>query len=987
MIMAALTNILLNAPASGPMPVVMDENAAAEAVETWRQLYAEAGLEPAFAALLENPQAATLLKAVGAASPYLTKLIGRHPRTVLNLFESGPDQVLESWLAEPLDDSSTDALMAALRILKSRSAIIIALADLGGWWQPEQVTLALSRVATMAIEAAYAQILKNLIAKGHLKPCIPDDSGIFVLAMGKLGASELNYSSDVDLILYFDPERLPSTGDDAPRQALVRATQEFVTLLNERTADGYVHRVDLRLRPDPFSTPIIMSTHAALTYYETVGQNWERACYIKASYVAGDRTAADAFLKSLVPYVWRKHLDFAAIADIQSIKRQIDSQHGIAPEHLGGHNIKLSAGGIRDIELFVQTMQLIWGGRVPEFRLRGTVQTLHALAAKTLIGEDTRDELTDAYHALRQLEHAIQMIDDQQEHRIPDDETGLRRVAALMGFADTNQFRQAVHHVLATVMKHCRPLFAEHKPLNVQTGPENDHSGRANLVFTGNDEDPETTRTLTALGYQDPSIVAQLIRQWHSGTCRAMRSAKARELMTELIPDILTALAATSQPDRCFRDFNSLLFALPAGVQFLSLLYHQSEMIRLVAAILDSSPRLADILSHFPFVLDRYLALRRLREWPGRESLARELSSMLANTTDREAALHLCRQFNHEYGFVIGTRLLMQEMPLEEAGQRFSDLADVVVEQVWQQVSQDMAEQYGTPQGGAAGILALGKWGGQQLTLASDLDIIILFDAAEQGDCKLSPEIYYNRLAQRLVTAISARMQYGQLYSLDLRLRPYGKDGATACSFAALKEYYAEGGPAWTYEKLAMTRARLAIGPELLQQQTEEWLRGMLSHHAKGKDYLADLRELRAKIRQNLPPKAWWDVKHHAGGLLDHELLIQWLLLTHLPKYPDAWHPNILTALHRLTETGAIPRAEARAMGARLQRLSAIQQLVRLCYHDPSEDTGGEHELTPHASLRMAHLLGLETPESLKQSLLAIYAEGNKAIEGWLEKG
>jgi glutamate-ammonia-ligase adenylyltransferase len=969
------------------MPVVMDETAAQEAVQGWQALYEEAGLKKELGLLLKDKNAGRLLRAAGAASPYLTKLIGRHPRTVVALFEQGPDPVLENWLAQPLDASSMQALMKSLRILKSRSAIIIALADLGGWWRPEQVTQALSRVASMAIRAAFDYILAGLVAKGHLKPCPADECGIFVLAMGKLGANELNYSSDVDLIPYFDPDRMPFTGDEPPRQALVRATQEFVTLLNERTGDGYVHRVDLRLRPDPFSTPIIMSTHAALTYYETVGQNWERACYIKAACIAGDATAAASFLKSLVPYVWRKHLDFAAIADIQSIKRQIDGQHGLAPDHLGGHNIKLGAGGIRDIELFVQTMQLIWGGRVPEFRLRGTVETLQALTEKKLIGEETRDELTDAYHALRQLEHAIQMIDDLQEHRIPEDEPGLRRVAALMGFTDTSSFQQAVHHVLARVMSHCRPLFAEHKPLSVKAQGEMEQMGRSNLVFTGNDEDPDTARTLAALGYHDPSMVAQLIRQWHSGTCRAMRSAKARELMTELIPDILTALAATSQPDRCFRDFNNLLFALPAGVQFLSLLYHQSEMIRLVAAILDSSPRLADILSHFPFVLDRYLALRKLREWPGKESLASELSSMLANTTDREAALHLCRQFNHEYGFVIGTRLLMQEMPLEEAGQRFSDLADVVIEQVWHQVSEDMKDQYGEPSGGMAGILALGKWGGQQLTLASDLDIIILFEANEQGECTLSPEIFYNRLAQRFVTAVSARMQYGQLYSLDLRLRPYGKDGSTACSFAALQDYYGEEGPAWTYEKLAMTRARLAIGPQALQEQVDTWLRKMLGRRDSGKDYLTDMQELLGKIRQNLRPKAWWDVKHHAGGLLDHELFIQWLLLTHLPGHKEAWHPNILVALHRLTETGLVPRNEARAMGARLQRLAAIQQLVRLCYHDPGDDHDTGQELTPHATYRMAHLLGLADPEILKQSLLAIYAEGNNAIEQWLKNG
>jgi glutamate-ammonia-ligase adenylyltransferase len=457
--------------------------------------------------------------------------------------------------AEAPPSASAEAVMRSLRRARRRMALAVALADIGGAWPLEAVTAALTAFAETAIGAAVAHLLASAASTGEIALPYPDDpargSGFVVLGMGKLGARELNYSSDIDLILLFDDERLADsyTGKRSPQEFFVRLARDLVRLLEERTADGYVFRTDLRLRPDPGSTPPVLSMLAAETYYESTGQNWERAAMIKARPVAGDLAAGQRFLDLLRPFVWRKSLDFAAIQDIHSIKRQINAHRGGARIAVAGHNIKLGRGGIREIEFFAQTQQLIWGGREPALRTSRTCEALQALADSGHISADVPAKLIDAYRFLRTLEHRLQMAEDRQTHQLPSEPGKLAQIAKFMGFPDTDSFAATVLRVLRTVEDEYAGLFEEAPELG----------GGGALVFTGAEDHPDTLQTLTALGFREPSAVSAAVRAWHHGRYRAMRSTRARELLTEIMPALLGAFGKTVDPDGALMRFDEFL--------------------------------------------------------------------------------------------------------------------------------------------------------------------------------------------------------------------------------------------------------------------------------------------------------------------------------------------------------------------------------------------------------------------------------------------
>ena len=441
------------------------------------------------------------------------------------------------------------------------------LAEVAGAWSLEQQTAALSRFAEAALGAALRHLLREAARKGLIALTNADqpeqDSGLIVLGIGKLGGYELNYSSDIDLIILYDPAAARVSARDGVQSFFVRLTRDLVRILEAYTGDGYSFRTDLRLRPDPASTPLAMSVPAALAYYESVGQNWERAALIKARPVAGDGAAARRFLRELQPFIWRKNLDFAAIQDIHSIKRQINAHRGGGRIAVEGHDIKTGRGGIREIEFFAQTQQLIWGGRLPELRVGPTCEALRRLAGAGRIDPAAAAQLIDDYRFLRRLEHRLQMVDDAQTHALPSDRAGIERIAVFLGYSDTEAFVADLRAHLASVERHYAELFEQAPTL----------AGPGNLVFTGADDDRETLRTLSQLGFAEPATVSALVRSWHHGRLRATRSQRAREILTELVPELLRIFGATPHPDAALRRFDQFLSHLPAGVQLFSLFH------------------------------------------------------------------------------------------------------------------------------------------------------------------------------------------------------------------------------------------------------------------------------------------------------------------------------------------------------------------------------------------------------------------------------
>ncbi len=661
-------------------------------------------------------------------SPFLRDLARRRPQMLDALFDETVEARLLAISAEikasPQAEGVSEAsLMMELRRLKAEAHLLIALAELAGETETEVTVRRLSDLADACVRAAVDFLLRETHRQGKLK--LPDPrnpaegSGWIVLGMGKLGAHELNFSSDIDLVVFFDPYAPAILDPFDATDLFSRLARRLVRILQDRTEHGYVFRTDLRLRPDPGSTPLAIPVEAALTYYEGRGQNWERAAMIKARPVAGDLAAGEAFLKELQPYVWRKYMDYAAIADVHSIKRQIHAHKGHGEIAVRGHNVKLGRGGIREIEFFVQTQQLIAGGRFPELRGRETVPMLARLAERGWITAEARDALTRQYWFLRRVEHAVQMVADEQTHTLPEDDEGLERIARMLGYADAEAFAAAFRAALQQVERHYAALFEAAPELSAGVG---------NLVFTGDVDDPDTLQTLHRLGFQRPSDICRVIRAWHFGRYRVTRSAEARERLTELTPALLEAFGRTRRADEALMRFDEFLSGLPAGIQLFSLLQSKPALLKLLATIMGAAPRLAAVITRRPHVFDGLLDPALLTELPDRAYLADRLTAFIDGDRVYEDVLDRLRIFASEQKFLIGVRLLAGSIDAARAGTAFSDLADLTIGAALGAVTEEFARRHGRVAGGRAALLGMGKLGSRELTAGSDVDLILLYD-------------------------------------------------------------------------------------------------------------------------------------------------------------------------------------------------------------------------------------------------------------------
>ncbi|TIO06467.1 MAG: bifunctional [glutamine synthetase] adenylyltransferase/[glutamine synthetase]-adenylyl-L-tyrosine phosphorylase [Mesorhizobium sp.] len=818
------------------------------------------------------------LAAIFDLSPFLRDKVRRRPRILDALF----DETVEARLiaiggaidkAAWAEATSESSLMMELRQWKAEAHVLIALADLAGEAETAVTVRRLSDLAEGCIRAAVDFLLRDAHGQGKLK--LPDaedparQSGWILLGMGKLGAHELNFSSDIDLVVFFDPQA-PAVVDPLDATELFsRLTRRLARILQDRTEHGYVFRTDLRLRPDPGSTPLAIPVEAALNYYEARGQNWERAAMIKARPVAGDLAAGAAFLKDLQPYIWRKYMDYAAIADVHSIKRQIHAHKGHGEVAVKGHNVKLGRGGIREIEFFVQTQQLIAGGRFPELRGRETVPVLDQLAARGWITAEARDALVRQYWFLRRVEHAVQMVADEQIHVLPEDDEGLERIARMLGFADAATFAEAFRAALHQVERHYAALF--------ETAPELS-AGIGNLVFTGDVDDPDTLRTLRGLGFQRASDICRVIRGWHFGRYRVTQSAEARERLTELTPALLQSFGQTRRADEALIRFDEFLAGLPAGIQLFSLLQSNPALLKLLATIMGAAPRLAAIITRRPHVFDGLLDPALLTELPDRAYLSARLAAFLEGDRAYEDVLDRLRIFASEQKFLIGVRLLAGSIDPARAGRAFSDLADLTIGAALQAVIAEFSARHGRIAGGRVALLGMGKLGSRELTAGSDVDLILLYDhdadaEESRGDKPLAPSHYYSRMTQRLIAAVSAPTAEGVLYELDLRLRPSGNKGPVATHVDAFKKYQRQD--AWTWEHMALSRARAIGGDQALCAEVETEVAAVLALPRDSAKVIAEASEMRAMIEKEKPPHDLWDIKLIPGGLIDLEFIAQ----------------------------------------------------------------------------------------------------------------
>lgn len=900
--------------------------------------------------LQSSPIAPALLAALCGNSPFLGRCLLAEPKTFLELLSQDVDSVFNNVVTavtpKALENLTESELMSALRRARRQVALIVATGDVSGLWTLEKVTAALTRFAEVSLSATLCHLLRQLAASGEIILANPEDpeldSGFIILGLGKLGARELNYSSDIDLILLFEREKVQYTGRKTVQECFVRLARNLVRILQDGTAEGYVFRIDLRLRPDPASTPLVISTLAAETYYEGMGQNWERAAMIKARTVAGDQAAGALFLFRLRPFIWRKHLDFAAIQDIHSIKRQIYAVKGHRHVAVAGHNIKLGRGGIREIEFFAQTQQLIWGRRAKELRNRSTCGAIEALVQVGKCSRNVADELIRAYRYLRQVEHRLQMIDDQQTQTLPDYGQALDRVALFNGHNDTAEFEATLRFHLGRVEDHYAELFEEAPSLGaVEAGVT------GSLVFTGTEDDPETVLTLERMGFSDGSAVSAQIRAWHHGRYRATRSARARELLTELMPRLLAALSNTADPDTAFRRFDDFLRALPAGVQFFALLYSNPALLDLIAEAMGMAPFLAEQLARRPALLDGVLAAGLYDACSDPAALATDLERQLDLAEDFQDALDILRRWTKDQQFQIGVRLLRGSLDGDTAGPLLSDVADCALAALFPRVVAEFEQQHGKLPGRGLALLALGKLGSREMTVTSDLDLVFIYDippnvenwdtTQSSGLKPLPPIQYYARLAQRLISAITAQTGEGRLFEVDMRLRPSGNSGPIASGLTSFEKYQLE--EAWTWEHMALTRARFIAGHPTFGAEIQASLTRVICQRRDPYKLRTDILDMRRRMAQQYRTDDIWDLKHCRGGQIDIDFISQYLILRHAVDYPEIIAGDPVLALGRMRERGLLDMVAGDKLIGTAQLWHRLQQVIRLVLEERLDDS------------------------------------------------
>jgi len=808
--------------------------------------------------------------AIGRArlnSPFL-KMIADQEQAAIERLEQGHIDLAPSL--------STDLPVARrLRLERRRLALNVAIGDLAGALDLTAVTHALTDFADHALDTAIAAAIEERT------PGAPP-RGFAAIALGKQGSRELNYSSDIDPILIFDPETLPHRPREEPQEAAVRIARRAVELLQARDGDGYVLRVDLRLRPSPEATPIALPVEAAIGYYESQALAWERAAFIRARAAAGDRALGTAFLEAIRPFVWRRALDFGAIGEIRGISRRIRSHYGAGQRFGPGFDLKRGRGGIREVEFYAQIHQLIHGGRDAALRAPATRDALEHLAAANWIGAEEAAELSRAYTLLRTIEHRVQMIDDRQTHTLPDGE-GLDRVARLHGLGDGAALLDLLRQPVAGAAR----------------------------VYDALDDDapaalPDAAEALDAAlldaGFVDVAMARQRIEAWRGGRYPALRSAAAREALEAALPALIPAMAAAPDPHAALLRLDALLERLPSAVNLFRLLEAHPALASLLTAILGLAPPLADELARRPSLLDGLIDASALEAVGDVEALVEQMRA--GDVADYGQRLDHVRRVVGEARFALGAQIVAGAADPLAVAAGYARVADAAIEVIATATVAEFEQAHGRVPGSELVILALGRLGGGVLTHASDLDLVFLFtgDFLQQSDGAkpLGGTLYYNRLAQRVTAALSVPTAAGPLYPVDTRLRPSGAQGPLAVSLDSFARYQRED--AWTWEHMALTRARPVFGSVAARQALGEVIAGVLAEGRPGRELVGDAARMRADMAAHKPPKGPLDAKLLPGGLVDLEFAIHLVQLVHRAGFD----PDLGRALDLLIAEGLL---------------------------------------------------------------------------------
>lgn len=857
-------------------------------------------------------------------SPYMAQLV-RKSEHFSDKYD--PKSAVKHVLSS-LNDIPADAdLSCVLRKAKTEIHLACAAGDLSGQWPLETVTSTLSKFADKVLDIAMIEGAKKYDVSTE---------GFFAIAMGKMGANELNYSSDIDFILFYDPEVFAVGQNQTGISSKI--VKHIVYLLEERTVDGYVFRTDLRLRPDPSSTPPVVSIRMAETYYETVGQNWERMAWIKARPCSGDIKAGEEFVESLTPFIWRKHLDYTAISEVQAIKKMINEAKGAELQAVDP-SVKLSPGGIREIEMFAQTQQIIFGGRIPSLRGKETRPTLKELAGRGMIDRKVAKELDGAYEILRDVEHRIQMRLDEHSHTVPKPDEARSVIAKLCGIGDVTEFDRLLSVTRQLVHKHYIDLYGD-------TEEEESDKVFGNLVFTGVDDDPGTVQNLTEMGYQNPAYVIDVIRQWHRGTIPATAEAQGRTLLTAMLPNLIQRIGATGEADIVFQRFAKFFEGLSSGIQVLSMLKAEPEILDDLMGTFSLAQRLAKTLGRRPHLLENLI--------DGCDPVER-----VARDSEYETALNVTRRRHKDMEFLIGHRLLHGLVSVQDAAEELSDLAEEAVIDMAAAAERETVQKFGERPGDWV-VLTLGRLGGREMRVGSDLDLVIIYEPYDSDSIDTT---WYTRFAQKLISALSVPTEEGTLYEVDMRLRPAGSSGPVAVSLSAYEQY--QRTEAWTWEHMSLTRMRPIVGSTKVASKVMDVAEDVIMYCTRG-NFKQDIAEMRKKLFLEKPPKGKWDLKMSPGGKVDIEFIAQFGILN-CNSYAVI-QANTSKAIEMLKYGYQIEEEDAAVLIKTLQWIDALQQIIGVAV----EGTLSVESTSRRLRDRLAKVVGVEDFDTLETELFGM---------------
>jgi glutamate-ammonia-ligase adenylyltransferase len=862
-----------------------------------------------------------------AYSPFLTGLIDRNADLMPLIHAGNFDDALAAALAR-----SADSVGTALRKQRQGVALVTAIADLSDVWDLTRVTHILSDFADHALDQAIAAAIEERV------PGAPNQ-GFAVIALGKHGGRELNYSSDIDPIFLFDPKTLPHRERDDVAEAAVRYGRRVIELLSALDGDGYVFRVDMRLRPSPEVSPIVLPVEAAIGYYESTALAWEQAAFIRSRVSSGDRALGDYFLNAIVPFIWRKSLDFGQLKNISAMTAQIRDHYAKGQKMGLGFDLKRGHGGIRECEFFAQAHQLIHGGRDPALRVPDTRAALQALAAAGPISAQEAETLSSAYTQLRIFEHRLQMHSDRQTHEIPANRDTADAVARLHGLTDADALIAAIAPITAVVAA----VYDRMVDAGGSEGPR--------LA----DEGLPLEEQLTDLGYADPVAVMQRLARWRSGKIRAIRSPSARDAFEAVLPAIMAALAQAPDSDRAIARFDNMIEAMPSAINVFRLLEARPGLLQLVADILSYAPTLADDLGRQSRYLDALIDTSAMH-LPGDVSALQDAMQRRIGNADYQSTLDIVRDYVGEKRFALGVQLIEGRSDALAISQAYAHLAEASLETLTTATLAEFEKAHGKIPGGELIILALGRLGGEALTHASDLDIILLFSgdhlAESDGPRSLGATQYFNRLAQRVIAAMSVATASGALYEIDTRLRPSGADGLLCASVKSFDQYQRQN--AWTWEHMALTRARVLFGSAGARGQVAEIIRDVLHTKRDIPKLRHDIATMRKDMAAHKPPKGALDVKLLPGGLVDMEFIIHALQLeTH-----DGMRPQLGPAIDALAAAGHLQADFAQAFALMARLLVMVRLIAPDCAAPPEA-----------AQYLIAHSLGFDDWDGLTHAL------------------